>query len=90
MQLYVDGLPSNNFSFPPTSNSNSINSTNHLNLNNSGNFNNFNKQNVDRSENKSPLFSKIRKESSNEPTSGFPSRTFGGEKARMMFPAKDF
>lgn len=53
----------------------------------------LNRQNFDRAENKSPLFAKSRKESVSEPNTGGgfnPSRTFGGERARMMFPLKDF
>ena len=50
------------------------------------------KGNFDRNDNKSPLFVKARKDSiSEQVTGGFnPSRTFGGERARMMFPLKDF
>ncbi len=50
-----------------------------------------NRQGFDRSDNKSPLFSKVRKESTQEQSTGFnPSKTFGGEKARMMFPLKEY
>lgn len=51
------------------------------------------KHNFDKIEAKSPVFSKIRRDSTTEQngTGGFnPSRTFGGERARMMFPLKDF
>jgi hypothetical protein len=48
------------------------------------------RQAYDRSENKSPIFPRSRKESSQDQNTGFnPSKTFGGEKARLMFPLRD-
>lgn len=52
------------------------------------------KHSFERIETKSPVFSKIRRDSTSEHNNGGasfnPSRTFGGERARMMFPLKDF
>lgn len=52
----------------------------------------FNKFNFQPSiDNKPPFLSKIKRELPQQNTSGGfnPSKTFGGEKARMMFPLKD-
>jgi hypothetical protein len=52
---------------------------------------NVNRQSFDRRESKSPLFAKMRKDKDvvQEPVMPFnPSKTFGGEKTRIMFPIK--
>jgi hypothetical protein len=47
------------------------------------------RQGLDRNENKSPLFSKARRDNGLDLNTGFnPSKTFGGPKARPIFPLK--
>jgi hypothetical protein len=79
MQLYVDTLPSTVSSFGAMNSFNTLNNSNGITNINAMNFNKPN----DRSENKSPIFSKLRKDSTNEGATGNtgsfnPSRTFGG------------
>lgn len=50
-----------------------------------------NRPNFIPNDNKPTFFTKTKKEVTEDTTTGFnPSKTFGGERARMMFPLKDF